>query len=361
MVESEATSRLFSASGRVACRMAGRPTVPVMLALAQLAWPCEQIAVLSHDAKYLLMDGTNLQTVDVGNLWWKDVWGIDVVLPGSTSDRLAFVSDRVTGGADRPTGGPASQSTLVVVRNLSDGSVMGLDVSGEFQFRIGDAWWIDGTDELLVWQRRQSAFTILDEGLNRIDAWTASNDSSEAMTACRDGGRVVVGAKGHRVIRETEANTVRVLDYPQDVQGCTMERLALGCRASVGCRRDDGYEKVIIDIASSRVLSKMRFSDLAPTGDESPPGFGHRRYMASRAFFRGRRTAPSPVRTLDARSAGFGLLSHSPGTVTSCPGYRHGSGCGEERGCSGGHRVPAFLPGYGRARRGRQRTEVALD
>ena len=272
----------------MAIRMTSRAKIPLLLAIAHAAWPCEQIAVLSNDAKYLLLDGYTLETKDVGNLWWKGVWGIDVVLPGSTSDRLAFVSDGVSGGTVRPRD-PAAQTAFVVVEGLRDGADTAMDVavSREYEFQIGDAWWIDGTDELLVWQRQQSVFSVLDKRLNGIDSWAASDDISQPVNACRTGGRLVVGARSHRIIRGKDANIIESLHHPQGARDCKMERLAFGCRVSVGCRRDDRYEKVIIDIASNRVLSTMRFNDPvpAPTDDELQRSPGHRRHMASLAFF----------------------------------------------------------------------------
>ena len=266
-----------------------RSPIVAVVALAQAAWPCEEIAVLSHDAKYMLMDGDTLETVEVGNLRWQDVWGVDVVLPGSTAERLAFMSDSFSGKAANPTGDRSAQSALVVVGNLmeADDRAMDLSISRKYDFRFGDAWWIDGTDELLVWQKRRSLFTVLDKQLKRIDEWTVSNDISEPVMACRNGARLFVGARDHRIIRDREAGIVEPLEVPEGLEDCRLEPLSLGCRASMGCRRDGRYVKVFVDVASNDVVSMMPFDDSGLGGASDENGSGKRTFMISVALFAG--------------------------------------------------------------------------
>lgn len=67
------------------------PMIAVAVLLGPSANPCEQVAVVSDTAKYLLLDGETLALRDVGDLRWMGVWGIDAVIPGSTSAGFAFV------------------------------------------------------------------------------------------------------------------------------------------------------------------------------------------------------------------------------------------------------------------------------
>ena len=67
------------------------PMIAAAVVLGLSANPCEQVAVVSDTAKYLLLDGETLALRDVGDLRWMGVWGIDAVIPGSTSAGFAFV------------------------------------------------------------------------------------------------------------------------------------------------------------------------------------------------------------------------------------------------------------------------------
>ena len=40
--------------------------------------------MLYGDGKYMLLDGDTFDVVDVGDLRWQDVWGVDLVVAGST-------------------------------------------------------------------------------------------------------------------------------------------------------------------------------------------------------------------------------------------------------------------------------------
>ena len=54
---------------------------------------CEDIAVLSTDARYLVLSGDTLEVRDVGNLWWLGIRGVDYVIPESTLARAALWTD----------------------------------------------------------------------------------------------------------------------------------------------------------------------------------------------------------------------------------------------------------------------------
>ena len=54
---------------------------------------CRDIAVLSRDAKYLLLDSTTLEIRDSGNLWWLGFRQIDYVYPGSNLNYSAISSE----------------------------------------------------------------------------------------------------------------------------------------------------------------------------------------------------------------------------------------------------------------------------
>ena len=108
--------------------------------IAPLASPCEDIAVLSHDAKYMLLDGETLATRDVGNLRWMGIWGIDAILPGSTSARFAFLSDSLSAELAIPDeSGQFQRSALVVVTNLAEreNTASRIAISHGYEFSLG--------------------------------------------------------------------------------------------------------------------------------------------------------------------------------------------------------------------------------
>ena len=54
---------------------------------------CRDIAVLSRDAKYVLLDSNNLELRDFGNLWWLGFRQIDYVYPGSNLNFSSFATE----------------------------------------------------------------------------------------------------------------------------------------------------------------------------------------------------------------------------------------------------------------------------
>ena len=161
---------------------------------------------------------------------------------------------------------------------------MHMSVSRDYEFDIGDAWWIDGTDQLLIWQRRQSTIHVLDRRLNIVDEWSAPSGGGVAM-ACRHDGQLLIAGGGFRISRSGDANVSDVLDRPEGVTDCSLELQSLGCRASLGCRRDGRYEKVIVDVASNRVVGSVRFDE--PPRTSSERSASPKTHMSSLAFIAG--------------------------------------------------------------------------
>ena len=54
---------------------------------------CEEVAVLSTDARYFVLSGDTLEVTDGGNLWWLGIRGVDFVIPTSTLARAVLWMD----------------------------------------------------------------------------------------------------------------------------------------------------------------------------------------------------------------------------------------------------------------------------
>ena len=70
----------------------GRSMVTAFAAIAGWcgAWACEDVAIVSTDARYIVLNGDTLEISDVGDLRWLGIRGVDYVIPGSTLARAAF-------------------------------------------------------------------------------------------------------------------------------------------------------------------------------------------------------------------------------------------------------------------------------
>ena len=195
------------------------PIAAVVVALAQAAWPCEEIAVLSHYGKYMILDGQTLETLDVGDLRWHGVWGIDSVVPGSTLARFAFVTDALSAElAKSDDSGHFQRTALVVVTDLTERAI-----SHGYEFSIGDALWIDGTDQLIVWERSNARVAVLDEGLEELDAFSSSDWKKGATLACRRDGDLFIATDSRRTIRREGESVVDGLATPDGFEGCRVE------------------------------------------------------------------------------------------------------------------------------------------
>ncbi len=273
-------------------------TIAAIAFIGPLASPCEDIAVLSHDAKYMLLDGETLATRDVGNLRWMGIWGIDAILPGSTSARFAFLSDSLSAELSIPDeSGQFQQSALVVVTNLAEreNTASRIAISHGYEFSSGDAQWIDGADQLIVRAQKTLGISVLDQGLYEVDSWANAGVASEALFACRRDGTIFTLAGTRRTIRQDGVSTVDALTTPDGFEDCRMEsrewgrngaeRLAEGCRVMLGCRRERRHVKAVVDIADNKVVAWHQLGASHKLSGGNQNGVGAKTYMQSVLLF----------------------------------------------------------------------------
>ena len=272
-------------------------TIATIAFIAPLANPCEEIAVLSHDAKYMLLDGETLATRDVGNLRWMGIWGIDAILPGSTSARFAFLSDSLSAElAVSDESGHFQRSALVAVTNLAErnNTASRIAISHGYEFSLGDARWIDGADQLIVRTQKKSIVTVLDQGLSEVDSWI-NGVASEATFACRREGTLFSVAGTLRTVRQERESTVDALTIPDGLEDCRMEsrewgrngadRLAEGCGVMLGCRGERGHVKAVVDIAENKVVAWHQLGATHTLSGGRQNGLEAKTYMPSVLLF----------------------------------------------------------------------------
>ena len=247
--------------------------------LALPAAPCEDIAVLSWDAKYMVLDGDTLAPRDVGTLWWKGVRGISGLVSGSTSKRFAVSGKLRADWAQPHESGLGQRNALVVVTNLVDeeddawrgrGRATRAAISHNYVgFSLEDVLWVEGENQLLVRQRERSRVSLLETGphgvrLNELDAWSDAGWERDAVLACRRGEDLFVATGASRTVRRDGRSTVDALAVPDGFAQCRVESTrfrgrgiaspTVACRGTVGCRREGRYTRVVVDIAENRVV-----------------------------------------------------------------------------------------------------------
>ena len=237
--------------------------------LAAPAAPCEDIAVLSWEGKYMLLDGETLVPKDVGNLRWMGVWGVDPVLQGSTSARFAFFTDALAAEFAQPHEiyEDFQRGALVVLANVAEkGNTMRrIAMSHHYgDSASGDALWVEGTDQLLVRERKRARVLLLDDRLNEVDAWPDDGWKSWAALACGKGEDLFLATGDRRMVRRNGESMVDALAVPDGFEDCAVDNTrfrgtgtahpTVACRGTLGCRREGRYMRVVVDIAENRVV-----------------------------------------------------------------------------------------------------------
>ncbi len=292
--------------------------------------------MISHDAKYMLLDGETLAIRDVGNLRWMGIWGIDAILPGSTSARFAFLSDSLSAELANPdSSGQFERSALVVVTNLAEreNTASRIAVSHDYEFPWDSQQWIEGTDQLIgvtdqlvggTWKR--SRVTVLDEGLNEVDAWSAADwdaGPGEPILACRRGDDLFVATGTSRTVRQKGESTLDRLAIPDTVEDCRVENRyprsggvespSVGCRGTLGCRRDGRYVRAVVDIADNEVGAWHELQRSAELLDGNRAGV--RTYLSSVVLFAGGNKLLRQQSTWTPDSAGPNSFRTTPGPL----------------------------------------------
>ena len=192
-------------------------------------------------------------------------------------------SDRLSAEYAQPDeSGSFQRSALVAITNLAErnNTQSRIAISHDYRLRLGDALWIDGTDQLLVREREKSRVAVLDTQLTEVDAWFRANWDTEPVVACRRGDEVYVAAGTRRTIRREGRNAVDHLAVPDGLEDCRVadrggrfvEGLSAGCRATLSCRRGQRHMNAVVDIADNSVVAWHEWSNRLPQEYRSEVG-----------------------------------------------------------------------------------------
>lgn len=239
------------------------------------ATACQDIAVLSTDARFVVLSGDTLEERDVGNLWWLGIRGVDFVIPGSTLARVGILSDT---RVDPATGTRLNQQTvLMVIPDLARDIESPRDVAVLADSGLAKAWWVDETPRrrLIAIHRNdeRAAIGIYDSELNRLSEWPASLPGLALGVSCADGERLIMGALDKRLVAMGDAAPeVSPLVETEGTAGYRMTDVARGCWALMvklnesGEGGDINSEQVtmgLIDLASNQVEAEFKAKRIA--------------------------------------------------------------------------------------------------
>ena len=223
---------------------------------------CEEITVLYDDAKYMLVDGDTLDVVDVGDLRWQGVWGVDLVVPGSTLERFAVMANELSAGRGALGEDHSSKVGLVTWQNLAEqeDTASRVAVSYDYEiFRSFHARWIQGTNRLAVWEQKASKLSIVDVSLERIAAWVVPGHDIGETFACHGEDGVIVGGHRHRTRLEPRGMSIERLELPEGPPACEMSGPFLGCLGGFECQREGKVVNGVLDLARNEVVFEFAY------------------------------------------------------------------------------------------------------
>ncbi len=223
---------------------------------------CEDIAVLSRDARFLVLSGDTLEEKDVGNLWWLGIRGVDFVIPGSTLERAGVRSDRRVDLATGTWLGP--ESALALIRDLGRSQVSPSEMPIVVDSSLTKAWWIDDSPgSRLIGIRdanQQSTIVVYGSDLDQQAEWIATPPTLGLGVACVDGQRTIIGGLRTRLItadnRVIGAEQLRRPSASGDYR--LLGTAPIGC---IGLMANFVEAEAEEDVNSSR--TKLRTIDLA--------------------------------------------------------------------------------------------------
>ena len=239
----------------------------LLAAAIQCNSACDEIAVLSWRAQYILLDADTLEMSDVGNLWWHGVFGVDTVFRGSTSRRFGFSTDTLSSELTRIGGDGLFPKSALVTVDWTDGNTRNpITISHESAELIDDPIWIENTDRLLASKKAgdQWRIEVRDVNLGVLDTWQEEAKGWEGpLFACLDEDRIILGWRSHRAVRQNGRTFSGSFAMPAGVEQCAVSTRPLGCLVRMSCRRSGSSSLGgVIDVADNDVVASFEANAL---------------------------------------------------------------------------------------------------
>lgn len=246
------------------------------LICGQRTLACEDIAVVSDDARYLVLSGDTLEEKDVGNLWWLGIRGIDYVAAGSTLLRAAVFPDRLV---DVMTGALVpDRSNLIVLHDVGRSLRSPDEMRTLGETTLTKVWWINDTpSSKLIGLRRtgkEQTLALFGSDLSLQSVWPLDPPSLGLGVACEDRKRIVVGGLTEKLVTENGSSVIKeplrkpsgVGDYrllgvtPVGCTGLMAENIADASEIDLNA---DQLEVRTIDLATNQLGPKFQLKRAA--------------------------------------------------------------------------------------------------
>jgi len=159
-----------------------------------------------------------------------------------------------------------------------DGTAATVAVNQNYEiYRSFHARWIHGVGRLVVWQRKTSELSVLDENLRQIAGWRVPDLDIGKALACRSEEGLLLGGRRQRTRIERAGITVEALAFPEGTSECRMSGPFVGCIGGFECRVDGGFVYGVMDLVRNEAADAFEH----PGWSTIPKDSGH-----SRAFVR---------------------------------------------------------------------------
>lgn len=263
---------------------------------------CEDMAVLSRDARFLVLSGDTLEEKDVGNLWWLGIRGVDLVIQGSTLERAGVQSDKRVDPATGTWLGP--EAALAVIRDLGRSQLSPRDTAFAVDSSLTKAWWIDDSPgSRLIGVRHaneQHTIAVYGSDLDQRAEWIATPPDLGLGVACVDGQRTIIGGLRSRLIASDNRliATERLRQPSSSGDYRLLGATPVGCIGLVGDFVEQPAEE---DINSSQIT--LRTIDLAT--NKLGAEFRAKRVARSILFARGTRLLQQELFATPAEGGGY--------------------------------------------------------
>ena len=235
-----------------------------------VASACEDVAVLSTDARYFVLSGDTLQVMDVGNLWWLGIRGVGSVAPGSSLARAALRTDRrvnlQTGMWTGPSLAVASLQDLG--RQLASASDLRLVISSSAY----DSYrWVndDPHDRLLRIHEDGDEFfvSLVRADLTTERQWRPPTIRLGSGVSCVVDERLFIGALETRlevVDDELAVETIAGAQLPDEYRfidrshGCNVLAVPFDARP-IAERPSTDVTGLLVDLSENEVVREFRY------------------------------------------------------------------------------------------------------
>lgn len=219
---------------------------------------CEDIAVLSTDARYLVLSGNTLEIRDVGKLWWLGIRGVDYVIPDSTLARAALWTDSrhdlETGTWTGPTSALVSLQDLGRQLTSVSDLILALSSSEYDSYR-----WVNDDPQnrlLRIHSNGDEYFVALVRtDLTQERQWRSPIVRLGSGVSCVVDDRLFVGGLEARLFGEGDELVVESIARRAPSNNYRLVGISMGCTVMVS---EPQLPTLLVDLSTNEVVTEFR-------------------------------------------------------------------------------------------------------